>query len=102
VVNRTRKRVSSNYLLNCLCLLIYLLLRKRITKIVYIDKRKHFIGVTNRGNLIHFHTTGRLDRWQPFLFEGYVEVMKARASKAKHSEFTTINSLIRYFAPYKT
>lgn len=97
MVNRTRKRVSSNYLLNCLCLLIYLLLRKKIVKIIYIKQRKHFMGITNRGNLIHFHTTSRLDRWQPFLFEGYVEVMKVRPSKVKHAEFTDVWSLFKHF-----
>lgn len=40
---------------NCLCFALLLRLRGRVVRIVF--RRTHFVGITRRGNAVHFKAT---------------------------------------------
>jgi hypothetical protein len=93
---RHRHRVTRNTrTANCLVSILYLFITGRISKIIYIAKRHHYLGVTRSGTLVHFKTTTKRDDWAPYLFAGYVETI-GRYRPDKHKEFTSVLLLLRF------
>jgi hypothetical protein len=95
VIVERRKRITPNKTMNCVMYMVVLLLAGRIDRIIYIRKRKHFCGVTHKGNIIHFKTTTKRDDWAPYLFLGYLEVI-GKYRPGKHLEFYSVLSLARF------
>lgn len=87
-----RKVITKPYKLNCLTAMAILLVKKKIIKIVYF--KRHFMGVTKNGNLIHFKSTEREDRWLPFLFEGYLELVGRYQHRRQIIELQTLKDVL--------
>jgi hypothetical protein len=91
-----RKRITTtNHWYNCLLPMIILLLKDRIKAVIYISKKRHWAGLTHKGNLIHFKTTTRKDLLAPVVFEGYLEMI-GKYRYSRNPIFTSVWQIIGY------
>lgn len=74
-----RKFVTQKFWSNCWLTLFILFITGKITGLRY-KKPLHLIGVTKKGNFVHFKTTEQYDTLQPFWFEGRIELLQKRCS----------------------
>lgn len=73
----TQRTVGQPTFFNCLCAVLLLLVKRRLCGLlVRLEWCPHFLGVTTRGNLIHFKTTRKHDGCKPLFFEGQYVVRR--------------------------
>jgi hypothetical protein len=95
-----RKKIGPIRMFNCWIPTLGLLFCGRLTGIMW-KWPFHLLGITHRGNVIHFKSRKTKDRLYPFWFEGHLEVIRRGTLKRKFWKFRRSKFEHQSHIPYK-